>query len=208
LRTRYDCFGCGSCSETWRWHFSLVLNNARITVQGEQKGTILAAALQSPATHSEPATPELIADVLDLFSLVKEDLDARIPPAIANAGAKHVVIALSTRDLLSSMRYDLVARRRLMLENGLVTITLAYGETPQLFHVRNPFASGGVYEDPATGAAAAALGGYLRDCNWPHAGHIDIMQGDDMGIPSRIRAEISSTPGESIRVSGLARIMQ
>jgi predicted PhzF superfamily epimerase YddE/YHI9 len=32
------------------------------------------------------------------------------------------------------------------------------------------------YEDPATGTTAAALGGYLRDCNWPHAGHIDIMQ--------------------------------
>ncbi|WP_195828580.1 PhzF family phenazine biosynthesis protein, partial [Bordetella pertussis] len=33
-------------------------------------------------------------------------------------------------------------------------------------HARNAFAAGGVYEDPATGAAAAALAGHLRDSGW------------------------------------------
>ncbi|MEX5614646.1 PhzF family phenazine biosynthesis protein, partial [Pseudomonas syringae] len=68
-----------------------------------------------------------------------------------------------------------------------------------------PFAFGGVYEDPATGAATAALGGYLRDIGWPHGGLIDIIQGEDMGSPSRLRAEIPQQPGSSIRVSGMAR---
>src|SRR6516165_9617013 len=77
----------------------------------------------------------------------------------------------------------------------------------QLFHVRNPFASGGVYEDPATGAAAAALGGYLRDIRWPHGNTIEIVQGEDMGMRSRIRAEISPVPGASIRVSGTAPVL-
>ncbi len=95
-----------------------------------------------------------------------------------------------------------------MLEAGLVTILLAYCETPQLFHTRNPFASGGVYEDPATGAATAAFAGYLRDIAWPHGGAIDIVQGEDMGMRSRLRAEIPVEPGSSIRVSGAARVMQ
>jgi predicted PhzF superfamily epimerase YddE/YHI9 len=42
---------------------------------------------------------------------------------------------------------------------------------------------------------------------WPHAGAIDVLQGDDMGVPSRIRAEIPPAPGASIRVSGTARFL-
>ena len=64
-----------------------------------------------------------------------------------------------------------------------------------------------MYEDPATGAAAAALAGYLRDLGWPHGGAIDIVQGEDMGMKSLLRAEILPVAGESIRVSGTARLM-
>ena len=50
-----------------------------------------------------------------------------------------------------------------MQREGLVTILFGWAESAQRFHTRNPFASGGVYEDPATGAATAAFAGYLRD---------------------------------------------
>jgi PhzF family phenazine biosynthesis protein len=103
------------------------------------------------------------------------------------------------------MRYELDAGRRFMRELGIVTVVLAWAETDTLFHTRNPFASGGVYEDPATGAGTAALAGYLRDLDWPHAGAIDIVQGEDMGMRSRLRAEIGAERGGSIRVSGTAR---
>jgi predicted PhzF superfamily epimerase YddE/YHI9 len=105
------------------------------------------------------------------------------------------------------MSYELDAGRNLMNRAGLVTILLAWAETPQRFHTRNPFASGGVYEDPATGAATAAFAGYLRDIGWPHGGVIDVLQGEDMGMRSRLRAGIPPPPGSSIRVSGTARIM-
>jgi len=88
------------------------------------------------------------------------------------------------------------------------TILLGHAETPQRFSTRNPFAFGGVYEDPATGAATAALAGYLRDIRWPHAGAIDVIQGEDMGMRSCLRAEITPNAGSSIRVSGTARLMQ
>ena len=188
--------------------FALSLNHADITVEGRREGTMVAAALQSPPTRSEPAEPRLIADALALFSYSEDDLDPRIPPAIADAGARHLVLALNSRQRLSAMNYDLAAGRALMNEAGLVTIVLAYAEAPQLFHTRNPFASGGVYEDPATGAATAAFAGYLRDLEWPHGGAIDIVQGEDMRMRSRLRAEIPPTPGATIRVSGTARLMQ
>ncbi|HEY5799881.1 MAG TPA: PhzF family phenazine biosynthesis protein, partial [Burkholderiaceae bacterium] len=99
------------------------------------------------------------------------------------------------------------AGRVLMNDAGLVTIVLVWIETPQRLHTRNAFASGGVLEDPATGAATAALAGYLRDLGWPHGGAIDIVQGEDMGSRSLLRAELDDTPGGSIRVSGTARVM-
>ena len=131
-----------------------------------------------------------------------------MPPALAHGGADHLVLALKTRATLAAMQYDLDAGRKLMQQAGLVTILLAWAQTPQLFHTRNPFASGGVYEDPATGAATAAFAGYLRDIGWPHQGMIDVVQGEDMGMRSRLRAEIPALPGSSIRISGTARIMQ
>ena len=100
------------------------------------------------------------------------------------------------------MDYDLEAGRALMNAHGIVTIALVVAETNTLFHARNAFASGGVLEDPATGAAAAALSGYLRDINWPHTGAIDIIQGEDMGMRSLLRAEISDVKNSSIRISG------
>ena len=115
------------------------------------------------------------------------------------------MLALNSREALAAMHYDLNSGRELMNREGLITILFAWAETPQLFHTRNPFASGGVYEDPATGAASAAFAGYLRDLDWPHQGSIDIVQGEDMGARSRLHAEIPPRPGSSIRVSGSAR---
>lgn len=187
--------------------FALTLNQADITVEGRRNGEVIAAALQSPPTHSTLASPQLVSAALDLFGYTPDDLDPSLPPALAHGGADHLVLGLNTREALASMKYDLNTGRDLMNREGLVTILLAYAETPQLFHTRNPFASGGVYEDPATGAATAALAGYLRDIAWPHGGVIDIVQGEDMGMRSRLRAEISPIPGSSIRVSGTARVM-
>lgn len=187
--------------------FALTLNQAAITVEGRRHGALITAALQSPPTRHSLASPQLVAAALDLFGYAADDLNLAIPPAHVHAGAHHLVLALTTRQALASMTYDLEAGRILMNKAGLNTIFLAYAETPQLFHTRNPFASGGVVEDPATGAATAAFAGYLRDIGWPHGGVIDIVQGEDMGMRSRLRAEISPVPGSSIRVSGTARLI-
>jgi len=188
--------------------YPLALNQANITVEGRRDGALTSAALQSPPTRSAPAAPQLVAAALDLFGYSEADLDPRIPPGLAHAGNDHLVLALASRDLLAAMRYDLRAGRELMLAHGLVTIVLVWAESARLFHTRNPFAVGGVYEDPATGAGTAALAGYLRDLGWPHGGAIDVVQGEDMGMRSRLHAGIGDAPGGSIRVAGTARFMQ
>ncbi len=187
--------------------FALALNHARITVEGRRDGKLVAAALQSPPTRSAAAAPALVSNALALFGYAAGDLDPRLAPAVAHAGADHLVLALKSRALLSAMHYELEAGRALMNGAGLTTVLLLHAETAQRFHTRNPFASGGVHEDPATGAATAALAGYLRDIAWPHGGAIDVVQGEDMGMLSKLHADIAPAAGSSVRVSGTARLM-
>lgn len=186
--------------------YELSLNQTQVRVSGWQdEAGEWQAALQSPPTRSKPAPADLMREALALFGYDAASLDPRIPPALIHGGADHLVLALNDRAALSAMRYSLAQGRLLMRREGLVTILLVHVQGDRLFHTRNAFAYGGVYEDPATGAATAAFAGYLRDLHWPHGGAIEIVQGEDMGMRSRLRAEIPAEPGSTVRVSGGAR---
>ncbi len=94
-----------------------------------------------------------------------------------------------------------------MKREDLTTLQLVWRETDALFHSRNPFPPGGVVEDPATGAAAAALGGYLREADFIKAPFdFVIRQGEDMGTPSRLGVSVPASGG--VVVSGTARIIE
>jgi PhzF family phenazine biosynthesis protein len=198
--------GAALAAEHGAGRFALTLQSgARISVEAQPQGELFAAALQSPPTHSGPLAPALLSEALSLFAYRADQLDPALPPALANGGAQHLVLALRDRAALREMSYELDAGRRFMRRLGLATIVLVHAQTARLFHTRNPFASGGVYEDPATGAASAALGGYLRDIDWPHQGAIEIVQGEDMGCRSLIQVQIPPQRGASIRVAGTTR---
>lgn len=188
--------------------YKLKLNDADITVEGRAQGNLYSAALQSPPTFSKSADDKLTGAVLSLFGIEEKLLDVRVPVGFAHAGANHAIIMLNSREALAEMSYDLNAGRKMMTESDLITVLLGYAETPQLIHTRNPFASGGVYEDPATGAATAALAGYLRDIKWPHGGQLEVIQGEDMGSRSLLSATFTDEIGSSIRVSGTTRSLQ
>lgn len=188
--------------------FSLELNAGRITVEGTSRDGVLGAALQSPPTRSQPATAALLERALAIFGYKAGDLDMRLPPAVIEAGAAHLLLALQHRSHLEMMQYDFDEGRALMLGEGLATVALVHAEGLHCFRARHPFAGGGVYEDPATGAGAAALAGYLRDVAWPHHGHIVIQQGVEMGVPCRLEASFGDSAGSSIRVAGQVRHLE
>lgn len=185
--------------------YPLYLNDANISVEGFVQAGSYSAALQSPDTWSKTADTRLLADALDLFGYSKTDLSGDMPSAYANGGANHLIIGLNSRQALSAMDYDLDAGRLFMNNAELVTVMFVFAESKQRFHTRNAFASGGVLEDPATGAATAAFAGYLRDLNWPHDGAFTVVQGEDMGSRSLIHAQLDDLPGSSIRISGTTR---
>jgi PhzF family phenazine biosynthesis protein len=185
--------------------YRLRLNGGEISISVEADKSSYSVALQSPQTWSENAEQGLVDTILDMFHLSKADLNGDFPVRIAFAGARHLIIVLNDRDRLAEMGYDFDAVKSIMLEQDLITISLLYKESDKLFHSRNAFAYGGVVEDPATGAAAAALAGYLRDIGWQGERKFEILQGFDMGVPSRLVVEYSDTVGASVSVSGATR---
>jgi PhzF family phenazine biosynthesis protein len=186
--------------------YKLYLNQGEISVSAEKSAdNVYTATLQSPETWSKDAPKIYVDKILAAFNLERDNLDPEFPIRFAFAGIKHLIVAVKDRKTLADMRYQFDVVKSLMAEEELVTISLLWQESDELFHSRNAFASGGVYEDPATGAAAAALAGYLRDINWQGKKAFTILQGEDMGMPSRLLVQYSSKIGESVFVSGEAR---
>jgi PhzF family phenazine biosynthesis protein len=167
-------------------------------------GGRVTATLTSVPTRSRPASEAEARASLAALRWSPQDLDPALPPHVAFGGNEHLVLAAATRERLAALDYDFDALAEVMHRHGWTTLQLVWRETPELFHARDPFPIGGVIEDPATGAAAAAFGGYLRTLGaLPPSGAFTIRQGEDLGRPSLLRVEASPTDPR-VRVSGQA----
>jgi PhzF family phenazine biosynthesis protein len=148
------------------------------------------------------------ADLTALLSALRweaGELSPQLPPRVAYAGAFHPILAVRTRARLAALDYDFDALGALMADRGWTTVDLVWREAATSFHARNPFPPGGVVEDPATGAAAAAFGGYLRALGLIDLpASITVEQGYDLGRPSRIDVDIPVDESLGISVSGAA----
>jgi len=184
--------------------YALDLNDGQISVEADGKGN---AALMSPPTRFETADESGIDEALSLFGWRRGALEAT-PPAIVYAGeARFLVLPLAREADLRAMAYDQAEGAAFMRAHGFITLHLFWREGAGLFHARNPFAGHGVYEDPATGASAAAVAGYLRDAH-SVAGPYEVLQGVDMGVPSRLHVAAQAGEGAPVRVSGGTRVIQ
>ena len=165
------------------------------------------ATLTSPPASSGPAADALADRLLACLRWARSDVDPAFPVHVANAGNDHPMVAAATRERLASFDYDYDALAALMGEQGWTTVHAFWAESDAVFHARNAFPPGGVVEDPATGAAAAAFGGYLRALHGSYApSTVTILQGQDLGLPSRLVVEL--TPGtDTVAVTGTATLI-
>jgi PhzF family phenazine biosynthesis protein len=166
---------------------------------------VVMATLTSVVPHVDPAPAELVTAALAALGWAPSDLDPQLPPRVAYAGARHLVLAAASRERLADLDYDFDALLAAMGSSELTTVDLVWREDATTFHARNPFPVGGIVEDPATGAAAAAFGAYLRELALvaPPV-TVTIHQGDDMGRPSVLTVEIDGPERPEIQVSGRA----
>jgi PhzF family phenazine biosynthesis protein len=172
-----------------------------VAVRTQADGDAVAATLTSVTPHVEDAGD--VAPALAALGWAAADLDPALPPRIAFAGARHLILAARTRARLADLHYAFDDLKAYMSSNDLVTVDLVHRQDATTFHARNPFPVGGVVEDPATGAAAAAFGAYLRALGQvtPPV-TVTVHQGDDMGRPSLLLVGLDPDPASGVRVTG------
>ena len=163
---------------------------------------VATASLTSVQPYVEKAEDDAVDEAVRALRWRRDELDPELQPRIAFAGARHLILAAATRRRLAGLDYEFERLKALMLELELTTVDLVWRDGDDLCHVRNPFPVGGVYEDPATGAVAAAFGGYLRALGLVATpARVSVLQGQDMGRPSVIVVDIGPGGG-GITVTG------
>ncbi|HZA32824.1 MAG TPA: PhzF family phenazine biosynthesis protein [Propionibacteriaceae bacterium] len=175
-----------------------------VAVQTQHTDAGIVAELTSVAPRIREPEPALLSATLAALRWSANDLDSDCPPCLANAGAEHLILVVRSHARLRDLNYDFDRLAAIMQDHGLVTCQLIWPERVDHFHSRNPFAGNGVVEDPATGAAAAAFGGYLRELGKiGMTAEFTISQGIEMGRPSLLMVSvIEGEPG--VRVKGAA----
>ncbi|MEU9055459.1 PhzF family phenazine biosynthesis isomerase [Streptomyces sp. NPDC048384] len=173
-----------------------------VPVEVTEEGGTFRATLTSVEPHIEEIGDADLAEALAALDWPAADLDPAFPPRVAFAGARHLVLAAATRARLADLRYDFTRLEALMHRLDLTTVQLVWRESPTVFHVRDPFPVGGVVEDPATGAAAAAFGAYARELGLvDQEAVLTLHQGADLGRPGELTVTLRAGDPR-VRVSG------
>ncbi len=192
-------------SELGAGKYRLHTNKGELPLEINQQGELF---FSSPSTSSRDLNAAELSFLLGNSSLSEQDIASDIPPAMVNAGNDHGFIAVKQKQAVTEFSYDYDAMKTWMQDNKIVTIAVGYINNQGEIAIRNGFAFGGVYEDPATGAAAAAISGYLRDRNLTTLRALTFYQGVEMGQPCVLKTQFQDEKGSPIRVGGEAYFIE
>lgn len=175
-----------------------------ITLQTSECDGLFSAAFTSVPPIVTEIPDDVLAELLEVLDLSVVDLRADYPHRFAYAGNTHPVLVLRDDERFDSFAFDPDRLREIMNRRGWpATVMVMRVISATEFEARNLFPVGDITEDPATGAAAAAFGGYLRTQRLVSApADIVIHQGRHVGRPSQIAVHIPESGG--IVVSGTA----
>ena len=175
-----------------------------VVIETAGEGTDITASFTGVEPQLVAFDDDVLAELLGLLGLARGDLGPSYPPRIAYSGNWHPVLVVADRNVFDSFGFDPEAVRRLMDTQGwAATVTVLHPIADGEFEARNLFPVGVITEDPATGAAAAAVGGYLRILGLvAPPSTVLIRQGRHVGRPGLLRVDIPAAGG--IVVSGRA----
>jgi trans-2,3-dihydro-3-hydroxyanthranilate isomerase len=161
---------------------------------------IVFGRMEQPLPSWEPYSEE--AALLSAIGVTRSEL----PVELYDNGARHVYVALASREDVAGLRPDLSALADLPAVLG---ISCFAGEGSR-WKTRMFAPAGGVTEDPATGSAAGPLAVHLaRHGRIGFGEEIEISQGAEIGRPSTLyaRAEGSAEQLERVEVGGSAVVV-
>lgn len=177
-----------------------------------RRGRPVFAQFTTAVLPERRASPHSLERLAAMVGLEEDDLGGEVPrpltPAAMSCGLPFHVIPVRT----------IGALRRAVLNTALWQEMLADSWAHHVYLVCHLFGGdvrvrmfapgSGVPEDPATGSAAAVLGGYLGEASRRLNGTMDwqVSQGEEIGRPSLIRVEVDKVAGRvtAVRVGGAA----
>lgn len=167
------------------------------------------ARLEAPQAPELRPAPEPAA-VAAMLGLEPADLHATGGlPECASCGLPFVLVELADAAALGRARLDRGLWATLLGDAWAREVCLFTRDRAGLevdFRMRMFAPAAGIEEDPATGSAAAALGGWLGVRATPAAGvhRYVVAQGIEMGRPSRLEIEVEKRAGAvaAVRVGG------
>lgn len=155
-----------------------------------------------------PAPPSK-HDLARMLTITPDEiLDGDLGPRAVSSGVPYVFIGVKDRSVLKRVRLNQSIWEQLLADfwaPHVYVITQDVELEGSTVRARMFAPAMGIAEDPATGAAAAALPGYLRSLTGQNGTHRwRIEQGFDMGRPSliEVEAEVSGGLVRGVRVGG------
>lgn len=165
-----------------------------------------------PPVEQPPMERTVVAELLGL-SVADLNPSPIYTPAATSCGLPFLIVPLVSRNAVSRARVDdaVFARTLRGTACAMVLVFATVDDVPGVdLHCRVFCPDDGVPEDPATGSANAALGGYLA-ARTPRQGLLrwTSQQGIEMGRPSRLEIEVDKADGviTAVRVAGSAVLM-
>lgn len=113
-----------------------------------------------PQVKSIDISPAVVADLVGIH---ETDIDDRYPIKIANTGVPHLMVPVKTRQAIDQAEPNLNELKKMNNDFNISTTHLFTLDTNGQFDIytRDFCPNIGIDEDPVTGAANGALGGYL-----------------------------------------------
>lgn len=152
------------------------------------------------------------------LGLDPEDIHPDLPAQVYSTGLPGLIVPVASLAAMGRIHLDVAEFNdmcRSMGVTGAEVFTLETVDKAHHAHVRNFDPLVGVYEDPATGSMAGALGAYLLGKGvlpFEHESsttHMVIEQGYEIGRPSLIEVEVDIAQGavSEVRVGGQVVIL-
>ncbi|MCB1164680.1 MAG: PhzF family phenazine biosynthesis protein [Leptospiraceae bacterium] len=199
----------GACCALAQNHYRTGSHSLRIEVQAGtvlvqmEKGDFWKAKFQVPR-KPERTEPVDLPDMAAALGLSKEDLSDRFEIEVWSCGTPFVFVPLASEAALQKCSVQITILEQIQDKLPASEIYPFFWNGGNQIRARMFAPALGIPEDPATGAAAAALCGFLSAQSQDGQYRWMVIQGVEMGRPSQLHldVEVGNRQALDARVSG------
>lgn len=203
-------------SSTLQYNFEEGIGKIEIQVSLDEQNNAIYSDFKTTKSpdiyHSYDININQLAQLLEI-SIEDIIVDNHFPQALS-CGIPYLCVQLKSRSTMDNLRLNLSLWKQYLSESvapNLYLFTTDCVDKTCDFHARMFAPALGIHEDPATGSAITALGGYLAQFQSQESGEFSwkIEQGIAMNRPSLLQVTVTKENKEitSIRVGGKSVII-